>query len=233
MDIKNNIIAHRGIFNNIDIPENSMKAFEKAIEHSYSFELDVQLTKDDVLVVFHDFDLKRMTGISKKLCDCTYDELLNYSLLNTDEKIPTLKQVLELNNDKVLIDIEIKNTRKITSICEKIYNELEAYHNFVLKSFNPLIVRYLKKHQPNWKVGYLISKKYDKKSLQMILPSLLMIHYSKADFLAIHKKLLNTPKFKKLSLKYPVMVWTINKQKENPDSRYIGICNNIGVQKGS
>lgn len=227
MDIKNNIIAHRGVFNNKDIPENSMKAFRAAISFSYAFELDVQLTKDNVLVVFHDFDLKRMTGISKKLCDCSYDELLQYHLLNTKEKIPTLKQVLELNKDKVMIDIEIKHTRKIKLICEKLVEELLPYHNFVLKSFNPKIVRYLKKHYPNLEVGYLIQRKYDKKVLQIMLPSLFMIHYSKADFLAIHKKLLKTPKFLKLSLKYPVMVWTINKQEEIPDNHCIVICNNI------
>ena len=227
MDIKNNIIAHRGVFNNKDIPENSMKAFRAAISSSYAFELDVQLTKDNVLVVFHDFDLKRMTGISKKLCDCSYDELLQYHLLNTKEKIPTLKQVLELNKDKVMIDIEIKHTRKIKLICEKLVEELLPYHNFVLKSFNPKIVRYLKKHHPNLEVGYLIQRKYDKKVLQIMLPSLFMIQYSKADFLAIHKKLLKTPKFLKLSLKYPVMVWTINKQEEIPDNHCIVICNNI------
>lgn len=231
MDIKNNIIAHRGVFNNIDVPENSMKAFEKAINLSYAFELDVQLTKDNVLVVFHDFNLRRMTGISKELADCTYDELLNYSLLNTTEKIPTLKQVLELNNDKVLIDIEIKSTRKIALICEKIHNELAPYNNFVLKSFNPLIVRYLKKHYPRWKVGYLIQRKYNRKSLQVLLPSLFIIHFSKADFLAIHKRLLETNKFKKLSLKYPVMVWTIKNKDELPSKNNILICNNLPYKK--
>ena len=62
--MKNKIIAHRGIFNNIDIPENSMKAFEKALKLNYPIELDVQLTKDNVLVVLHDLSLKRMTGNS-------------------------------------------------------------------------------------------------------------------------------------------------------------------------
>ena len=69
MKIRNNRIAHRGAFNNIDIPENSLLAFKKAIDMKWDIELDVQLTKDNVLVVFHDEDLKRMTGISKKICD--------------------------------------------------------------------------------------------------------------------------------------------------------------------
>ena len=227
MAVKDKIIAHRGVFNNDDIPENSMKAFKKAISLNYSFELDVQLTKDNVLVVFHDFDLKRMTGISKKLSDCSYDELLQYHLLNTKEKIPTLKQVLELNQDKVMIDIEIKNTKKIKFVCEKLIEELVPYHNFILKSFNPRVVRYLKKHYPELEVGYLIEKRYDRKLLQLLLPSLFMIHYSKADFLAIHKKLLSTKKFQKLENKYPIFVWTIKNKNEISDKEKIIIYNNM------
>ena len=75
--MKNKIIAHRGIFNNIDIPENSMKAFEKALKLNYPIELDVQLTKDNELVVFHDYSLKRMCGINRLVENCTYKELSN------------------------------------------------------------------------------------------------------------------------------------------------------------
>ena len=231
MEIKDRIIAHRGVFNNDDIPENSMKAFKKAISLNYSFELDVQLTKDNVLVVFHDFDLKRMTGISKKLSDCTYDELLQYHLLDTKEKIPTLKQVLELNQDKVMIDIEIKNTKEFKLVCKKLIEELIPYHNFILKSFNPRIVRYLKNYYPELEVGYLMSKKYDRKLLQLLLPSLFMIHYSKADFLAIDKKLLSTRKFQKLENKYPIFVWTIKNKNEIPNEETILICNNLPYKK--
>ena len=96
MKIRNNRIAHRGAFNNIDIPENSLLAFKKAIDMKWDIELDVQLTKDNVLVVFHDEDLKRMTGISKKICDVDYSELQNYHLLDTKESIPTFLEVLKL-----------------------------------------------------------------------------------------------------------------------------------------
>ena len=70
-----NKIAHRGIFNNIDIPENSMKAFRQAISQSCDFELDVQLTKDNVLIVFHDLNLKRMTGLDQNVEDTLYSEI--------------------------------------------------------------------------------------------------------------------------------------------------------------
>ena len=60
------------------------------------------------------------------------------------------------------------------------------------------------------------------------MQSSFMIHYSKADYLAIHKKLLKTKKFQKLSLKYPIMVWTIKKKEEIPKEPFIAVCNNIG-----
>lgn len=61
------MIAHRGLFDNhSEAPENSLAAFRKAVDQGFGIELDVQLTKDGKLVVFHDFDLKRMCGIHKK-----------------------------------------------------------------------------------------------------------------------------------------------------------------------
>ncbi|MBO5477932.1 MAG: hypothetical protein J6A15_09305 [Clostridia bacterium] len=56
-------VAHRGLFNKEDIPENSIKAFELCVQKGYAIELDVNMTKDGYLVVFHDANLKRMTEI--------------------------------------------------------------------------------------------------------------------------------------------------------------------------
>ena len=103
------MIAHRGLFNNnSDAPENSLAAFRNALEHGFGMELDVQLTKDGKLVVFHDFDLKRMCGVHKKLTELTYAELEQYSLKNSTEKIPLFSDVLELVNGKVPLVVEIK-----------------------------------------------------------------------------------------------------------------------------
>jgi len=73
--LKSNIIAHRGYYNNQDIPENSIKAFKKALKYNYIIEFDIHLLKDNNIVVFHDDNLKRITGINKKLKDLTYDDI--------------------------------------------------------------------------------------------------------------------------------------------------------------
>ena len=225
MEIKNNQIAHRGVFNNKNYPENSLKAFEKALSLDFPIELDVQLTKDNILIVFHDSNLKRMTGIDKNVCDSTYQEIKELFLLDTKEKIPALKEVLDLVQNKVLLDIEIKNTKKIEKICTILMKELEGYHNFILKSFNPKIVRYLKTNYPDTEVGYLIDEAKNKHN--SFLASYFMIHYSKANFLAINKNLLAKKKFQKLKEKYPIFVWTIKKGDIISNQEYILIRNDL------
>ena len=222
MKIKNNKIAHRGVFNNKNIPENSLKAFEKAMSMDFSIELDIQLTKDDVIVVFHDDNLKRLTGLNKKVIDCTYLEIKNLTLLETKEKIPTLREVLDLIQNKVLLDIEIKGKKRIKKLCKLLVKELNGYENFILKSFNPKIVHYLKKHYPNLEVGYIIDIKHT-----ALLANKIMFLYTKPDFLAIHKKLVETKRFQKLKQKYPLLVWTIKKEDKISNEEYVLICNDL------
>ena len=220
MKIPNNKIAHRGMFDNIKIPENSIAAFKKALKYNYSIELDVQLTKDNVLVVFHDKNLKRMTGIDKLIEDSNYDEIKKLKLLNTKEYIPTLDEVLNLIDNKVLLDIEVKGTKKIKEITNILKDKLKEYNNYVLKSFDPRIVRNLKENI-NSEVGYLIDGK------RKILYSNFIIKYSKADFLSISKKLLKTKKFNKLKNKYQLLIWTIKDKDEIKDENIIYICNDL------
>ena len=227
MNIPNNKIAHRVVFNNTSIPENSMKAFQKAIDLNYSIELDIQFTKDFVLVVFHDDNLKRMTGVNKNVCDLEYNEIKKLKLLDTNERIPTLQEVLKLVKGKVLLDIEIKTTKYVTRICNQFYDEINNYSNFIVKSFNPKIVRKIKKDHPEWDVGYLIQKKYPTSFYNIFLPSKFMIHYSKANFLAIDKKLLKSSKFIKLKKKYPLFIWTVKKNDHYSNEEYVLICNDL------
>lgn len=77
------IMAHRGVYNNVDIPENSLLAFKEALKLNYPIELDINITKDNVIVVFHDDNLLRMTSLDKKINNITYNEIKNLSLLDT------------------------------------------------------------------------------------------------------------------------------------------------------
>ena len=142
--LTNKIIAHRGCHDTEKgIPENSMLAFDKAVKRGFIIELDVHILNDGNIIVFHDDNLKRMTGINKNVIDFSYDELKSIKLQNTEERIPLLRDVLNMVNGKVPIIIELKSDAK-NGILEKKLIELlnDYYGKFAVKSFNPFSIRY-------------------------------------------------------------------------------------------
>lgn len=224
-EFKNKMFAHRGIYNNITVPENSIKAFKKAIDRDIPIELDVHILKDNTLVVFHDDNLKRMTGIDKDIKDMTYDELKELTLLDTKYKIPTLKEVLDLIKGKVLLIIELKDDKRIKDLCSELIKMLDNYKGkFIIQSFYPNIIRWFKKNKPDYVRGLLISNKYPNKLFKLLSQSRLLLKYTSPNFLSVSKKILSLDKIQKLRKKgMPILSWTIkedelNKIKSKADS---------------
>ena len=151
-----NLIAHRGLHDvNGGIIENSIESFKLAIDKKYIIELDVHLTKDEKVVVFHDFNLKRMCGVNKRIEDCTYDELLKYNLLDTKYKIPLFSEVLNLINGKVslLIETKVEKSGRLEQIMSGM---LDNYNGkFAIQSFNPFSIYWFKKHRKDYVRGIL------------------------------------------------------------------------------
>lgn len=105
--------AHRGFHDKPVIPENSLPAFRRAIEHGFGAELDVHLLKDGTLAVFHDSDLRRCANVDGQIEDLTLEELKQLRLEGTDEQIPTFDEVLALFESATPLIIELK-TRAAT-----------------------------------------------------------------------------------------------------------------------
>ncbi|MBQ5318088.1 MAG: hypothetical protein J6K17_03225 [Oscillospiraceae bacterium] len=124
-----NIFAHRGLANK-SFPENSLSAFNEAVFLRQGIELDVRITKDRIPVVFHDKTLKRMCGDKRRVSACTYDELSTLYLLGTEEKIPTLEEVLELVKGKVPLLIEAKLPKRF------------PWHHRLERAMLPLLKKY-------------------------------------------------------------------------------------------
>lgn len=219
----NLLIAHRGLFNNNDIPENSMKAFEKAIEKNYGIELDVHITKDKKIVVHHDDNLKRICNIDKKIKDIRYNEIKKYNLLSTEEKIPLLSEVLKKVNGKVPLIIEIKaDYIKYKEICIEVAKLLDKYTGkFFIESFHPLVLQWFKKNRPEIIRGQL-SMNYSQFVTAktfipgFILTNLLMNFLSKPDFIAYnHKDTSNfSLKLCKRIFKVSLAAWTIKTEED-------------------
>ncbi len=148
--IKKNDIAHRGLHSlDLKVPENSLLAFKKAVEQGYSIEMDLNMLKDGTIVVIHDFNFKRLTGLDQKANQLNYEDIKDLRLHHTNEKIPTLKEVLELVDGKVPLLIELKPFGHINSFCHHFYEVIKDYPGkWAVFSFNPVVVRWFKKNQP-------------------------------------------------------------------------------------
>lgn len=186
--------AHRGLFDNhSDAPENSLLAFRKAVKAGYGIEMDVQLSKDDIPVVFHDASLKRVCGVDGKVWEYTLEELQKMKLMNSNETIPTFEKVLETIGGKVPLIIEYKMDRADTKVCELGNALLEKYNGpYCIESFHPFAVKWYRDHKPDVVRGQLCedywkhSEKFRGKPLYLLLTYLLMNFLTRPDFIAYH-----------------------------------------------
>ena len=151
-----NVISHRG-YHGEGIIENTLEAFSKSVKNSLPIELDIYLTKDQKMVVFHDDTLKRLMGIDKKIEECTYSELLEYSFLDGKGKIPLFSEVLELVHGSVPFLIEVKRCKNYKKTCRALEEILSNYTGKVqIQSFDFRIVRWFLKRK-KYRTGLLVS----------------------------------------------------------------------------
>lgn len=218
--LKNNLIAHRG-YHDIKkgIPENSIAAFKRAIRYNYIIELDVHLTKDNKIVVFHDYSLKRMCKIDKLIEDCSYNELLKYNLLDTKYKIPLLDEVLRLIDGKVGLLIETKNSSNNTKLELLLSEKLDNYKgDFAIQSFYPLSILWFKKNKKNYIRGILSSdfkKHKDMSNLKKnILKCLVFDIFLKSDFIAYDIKALPNSYVESKRKNKLILSWNIKNAKD-------------------
>lgn len=152
--------AHRGL-HRIDksVPENSIPAFEHAARIGYGIELDVHITADGELVVFHDDDLKRVCGVEGKLENFTLDELKTLRLCGTDNAIPTLQEVLAAVAGRSSLIVELKRGHANRELCRKVYEVMQTYPGpWCIESFDPRIVLWFRIHAPEVLRGQLSAR---------------------------------------------------------------------------
>ena len=155
--------AHRGLHKkDKTVPENSLAAFERASAYGYGMELDVQLSKDGQVVVFHDDTLNRVCGVDSRVDEKTYDELRQMSLCGSTQTIPLFSEVLKTVRGRGPLIVELKNGKRNEELCEKTYALLEKYSGeYCIESFNPFIVRWFKKNAPEVIRGQLANPPKD------------------------------------------------------------------------
>ena len=180
-------IAHRGLHDDL-IAENSLNSFKKAIEHNYAIEIDLRLTSDGQVVVFHDQNLLRMTNANGSVETHSLSALKKLSLTD-GQKIPTLKETLSLINAQVplLIEFKVSNGNQ-KRLVKQTLDDLSGYdlNTVAFQSFHPQSLTIAKKLCPSVPVGQLFSKFVGENCFQrLVFKSKLILKLFKTDFLSI------------------------------------------------
>lgn len=228
--LKDKLIAHRG-FHNKENPENSLGAFQRAVDQNYYIELDIQLSKDGEVMVFHDDTLKRMTGKEGAIHDYTKEELQTFKLADSNFVIPSFKEVLDLVKGRTLIVVELKNYKPTNKdLVTKMIEMLRAYDGpFVTKSFSPFIMQDIRKRAPEFIRGELVCAFEGDLGIsrlsKFILAHMLTNFLAKPQFISTDYHFF-TRKIRNLKKKgTPVLFWTVQDKQTYLDVK--DICDNV------
>ncbi len=167
--------AHRGLYDNdAGVPENSLAAFEAAMQHGYGCELDVQFTRDKQLIVFHDNDFLRTSGVATAVWDMDYDEMRALPLFGTDQYTPLFAEVLDVVAGRGPLIVEIKAEGRdqawYDELCAATMALLRDYDgDYCVESFHPMVVRWFRFHAPDAVRGQLVNGRRSSPNLPFLL----------------------------------------------------------------
>lgn len=223
--------AHRGLHSGKCVPENTIAAFDAAIQRGYPIEMDVHLLSSGEWIVFHDDDLKRLTGSSVQTSEIAFTNLKTIKILESDQGIPTLEEVLFHVNGRVPLLIEVKGAGHPDKLSSALCNMVDRYRgDFAVQSFDPYFLRSLRKRSPAILRGQLSGVLMHSKTSQIsrfLLRRLFSNILSQPNFISyessglpnawvkIHRNLFNVP----------ILAWTVRNAAER--RRVSGYCDNI------
>ena len=223
-------IAHRGLHDD-KVPENSLAAFEAAIEAGFSIEIDVQLTKDKVPVVYHDDFFNRLTGLEKRVTRSKHEAVSGLKLAGTNEDVPTFREVLDFVDGRVPMLIEIKKNKGSRGIERIVLDALRDYKGeYAIQSFHPVAIRKVRKIDPSICCGLLSSTLSDMKMMflkKAAVKNARLFFMAKPDFVSFEINSFPNDRVKRFreELELPVIGWTI-RTKEDIE-RAIEYCDGI------
>jgi glycerophosphoryl diester phosphodiesterase len=158
--LKGREYAHRGLHGG-NVPENSLSAFSAAIARGMGIECDVQLSGDGRAMVFHDWDLDRLTAESGAVAGRTAAELTQVRLGEGNDRIPTLRDLLAMVRGRVPLLIELKTRRenRVGPLCLAVRGDLEGYSGDVaVMGFDPRVGAWFSANAPGVVRGLVVSE---------------------------------------------------------------------------
>ena len=203
--------AHRGL-HGAGRPENSPSAFAAAIDAGLGIECDVQRSSDGLAMVFHDFELDRLTDQTGPVNALSAEELGRIVLSGSSDTIPTLRKLLDQVAGRVPLLIEIKSRKesRYAATCLAVRRVLEGYRGeHAIMSFDPRVVRWFADHSPLTVRGLVVSEEAAK-TLAGAIKRRLSLWHARPDFLAYDVRDLPS-RFAASQRKrgLPVLTWTV------------------------
>jgi glycerophosphoryl diester phosphodiesterase len=209
--LKQGEYAHRGLHGG-GIPENSLAAFAAAIKRGVGIECDVQQTGDRRAMVFHDWDLDRLTAESGPLAQRSAAVLARIALRGSDERIPGLSDLLALvaGRAPLLIEIKTRPERRVGALCLAVRRELEGYSGPVaVMGFDPRVGDWFHRHAPSVVRGLVVTEE-GARTLSASLRRHGALWHARPDFLAYDVRDLPSPFAASQRRRgLPVLTWTV------------------------
>ena len=214
---KTRIVAHRGASN--DAPENTLLAFQKAIDLECDVvELDVRLTKDNQVVVIHDDNVDRTTDGRGKVSELTLKEIKKFNCAEK-QKIPTLQEVIDLCKGKIDIHIELKGEGTASPVYDLIIKN-DILSNVVIISFKSRFLQEMSMLSRKVDLGLLFEEYIMSKAVILwYVGRLVGINYVCCDYPTINKKIVD--KAHRLGMK--VYVFDVKSKEEGEKLINMGV----------
>ncbi|WBO22790.1 glycerophosphodiester phosphodiesterase family protein [Sphingomonas abietis] len=214
--------AHRGLWGG-PVPENSLAAARGAIAGGFGIECDVRLSRDGTVMVFHDADTERLTGVPGSVAGTTANAFAALRLGGGEERVPTLAQLIGLIAGRVPLLIEIKTDTlaQTAPLCLAVRRVLEGYRGPVaVMGFNPEVGHWFASHAPKIVRGLVMTEHRDGRfrTLRDAIARRLAVKRARPDFLAYDVRHLPSPLPSALQTTgLPVLSWTVR----TPEQRAI------------
>ena len=183
--LKGHDYAHRGLHGS-DAAENSLSAFAAAISARMGIECDVQQTADGRAVVFHDWELDRLTGQSGPVVRHTAAALAQVALGAGHDRIPTLRDLLGMVRGRapLLIELKTRRDRRVSALCLAVRRDLEGYAGPVaVMGFDPRVAAWFRRQAPHVVRGLVVSEE-GRRTLSGSLRRHMALWQARPDFLA-------------------------------------------------
>lgn len=215
--IKQFDVAHRGLFRPGTVAEeNTVAAARAAVDAGFAVEIDVRMTADDIIVVFHDESLERMTDAAGSIGMIGFERLSQHMVGSSGKPVPTLHDVLDVIDSEKPIYVEIKSSHSVDlqKLCAGVRRSFEGYPGPVaIMSFDPRVVQWFRNYMPHYARGLIIGREF-LLGIRKRFALSMWVRKTKPDFLACDINLLPNTICESWRKKgKPVLSWTIRDQK--------------------